>query len=95
MHGVGGASLLVLAVLMALLHPTPAAPGGGFKGAGALVRQPEVALTLALTMLYGGTALGSVVGGAAGAGLGFGNVAWAGLPFLALGLLTLRWRPQG
>jgi DHA1 family inner membrane transport protein len=46
-------------------------------------------LSLNTSMLYLGTALGSVVGGAASAPLGFGSVAWAGLPFLALGVLTL------
>lgn len=209
---IGGASLLMLAVLMWRVPSAPAVPGTGFKGTGALARQPEVALTLVLTllyftaiftpfayigpvlqalgpmspsaaaltlvavglagvagtliggwatdrlgahrtlrwqlvafmssqaalpltagvhaltvlvlviwgvsgfgmmppqqsrlaaaspanaplllslntsMLYVGTALGSVVGGAAAAGLGFDKLAWAGLPFLALGLLTL------
>jgi DHA1 family inner membrane transport protein len=46
-------------------------------------------LSLNTSMLYLGTALGAVVGGAASQSLGFGRVAWAGVPFLALGLLTL------
>jgi DHA1 family inner membrane transport protein len=46
-------------------------------------------LSLNTSMLYFGTALGSIVGGAAGASLGFGKVAWAGTPFLLLGFVTL------
>jgi len=46
-------------------------------------------LSLNTSMLYFGTALGSIVGGTASAYLGFGQIAWAGIPFLALGLLTL------
>ena len=49
-------------------------------------------LSLNTSMLYLGTALGSIVGGAAGPSLGFANVAWAGIPFLVFGLLTLRRR---
>jgi predicted MFS family arabinose efflux permease len=45
-------------------------------------------------MLYFGTALGSIVGGAASAYLGFGQIAWAGMPFLVLGFITLL-MPQG
>jgi DHA1 family inner membrane transport protein len=46
-------------------------------------------LSLNTSMLYLGTALGSIVGGAASAALGFAQLAWAGTPFLVLGLLTL------
>ena len=46
-------------------------------------------LSLNTSMLYFGTALGSIVGGATSASLGFGQIAWAGAPFLLLGLLTL------
>ena len=46
-------------------------------------------LSLNTSMLYFGTALGSIVGGAASASLGFGQIAWAGVPFLVLGFVTL------
>ena len=46
-------------------------------------------LSLNTSMLYFGTALGSIVGGAASGPLGFGQIAWAGAPFLLLGLGTL------
>jgi DHA1 family inner membrane transport protein len=46
-------------------------------------------LSLNTSMLYFGTALGSIVGGAASASLGFGHIAWAGAPFLLLGFVTL------
>ena len=46
-------------------------------------------LSLNTSMLYFGTALGSIVGGAASARLGFDHLAWAGVPFQLLGLLTL------
>jgi MFS transporter, DHA1 family, inner membrane transport protein len=46
-------------------------------------------LSLNTSMLYFGTALGSIVGGTASAHLGFGQIAWAGIPFLTLGLLTV------
>jgi DHA1 family inner membrane transport protein len=46
-------------------------------------------LSLNTSMLYFGTALGSIVGGAASGSLGFGQVAWAGVPFLLLGFVTL------
>ena len=46
-------------------------------------------LSLNTSMLYFGTALGSIVGGAASSQLGFGHLAWAGVPFQLLGLLTL------
>ena len=46
-------------------------------------------LSLNTSMLYLGTALGAIVGGLAGPVLGFGKLAWAGVPFLFLGLLLL------
>ncbi len=46
-------------------------------------------LSLNTSMLYFGTALGSIVGGAVSASLGFGQIAWAGAPFLLLGFVTL------
>jgi DHA1 family inner membrane transport protein len=46
-------------------------------------------LSLNTSMLYFGTALGSIVGGAASAYLDFGHLAWAGTPFQLLGLVTL------
>jgi DHA1 family inner membrane transport protein len=46
-------------------------------------------LSLNTSMLYFGTALGSIVGGTASGSLGFGQVAWAGAPFLLLGFVTL------
>jgi len=49
---VGWASLAMLVVLMWWLPATPAAPGASFKGSGTLLRRPEVALTLLLTLLY-------------------------------------------
>jgi MFS transporter, DHA1 family, inner membrane transport protein len=51
-------------------------------------------LSLNTSMLYFGTALGSIVGGTSSAYLGFGQIAWAGIPFLALGLMTLRVRAE-
>jgi DHA1 family inner membrane transport protein len=50
-------------------------------------------LSLNTSMLYFGTAMGSIVGGAASAYLGFGQVAWAGVPFLLLGFATV-WVPS-
>jgi MFS transporter, DHA1 family, inner membrane transport protein len=47
-------------------------------------------LSLNASMLYLGTAGGAVVGGAAlAAGLGFAQLAWAGVPFVAIGLALL------
>ena len=51
--------------------------------------QAPLLLSLNASMVYLGTALGSVVGGLAIGGLGFAQLGWSGLPFLALGLLTL------
>jgi predicted MFS family arabinose efflux permease len=54
---------------------------------------PQAPLLLSLngSMLYVGTALGAVFSGAASGALGFENLAWVGLPFAALALLTLAW----
>ncbi len=46
-------------------------------------------LSLNTSMLYFGTALGSIVGGVSSHLLGFGHIAWAGVPFLMAGFLTL------
>ena len=51
--------------------------------------QAPLLLSLNASMVYLGTALGSIVGGAASGWLGFGHVAWAGVPFLVLGFATL------
>jgi DHA1 family inner membrane transport protein len=47
--------------------------------------QAPLLLSLNTSMLYLGTALGAVVGGLAAAPLGFDRLAWAGVPFAALG----------
>jgi DHA1 family inner membrane transport protein len=57
--------------------------------ASASPKNAPLLLSLNTSMLYFGTALGSIVGGTASAYLGFGLIAWAGIPFLALGFLTL------
>jgi DHA1 family inner membrane transport protein len=44
-------------------------------------------LSLNTSMLYLGTALGAVVGGAVAARLGFAQLGWAGAPFVAAGLV--------
>jgi DHA1 family inner membrane transport protein len=51
--------------------------------------QAPLLLSLNTSMLYLGTALGAVVGGAVAARLGFVQLAWAGLPFVAIGLAIL------
>lgn len=51
--------------------------------------QAPLALSLNTSMLYGGTAIGAVVGGLAGTELGFARVAWAGLPFALAALAIL------
>jgi MFS transporter, DHA1 family, inner membrane transport protein len=43
-------------------------------------------LSLNTSMLYLGTALGAIVGGAAAARLGLAQLGWAGAPFVAIGL---------
>jgi MFS transporter, DHA1 family, inner membrane transport protein len=52
--------------------------------------QAPLLLSLNTSMLYIGTALGAVVGGAAVGLLGMASLAWAGLPFALIGLLLLR-----
>lgn len=51
--------------------------------------QAPMLLSLNTSMLYLGTAAGAVVGGAFAARLGFAQLAWAGLPFVATGLAIL------
>lgn len=51
--------------------------------------QAPMLLSLNTSMLYLGTAAGAVVGGASAARLGFAQLAWAGLPFVATGLAIL------
>ena len=51
--------------------------------------QAPVLLSLNASMLYLGTAGGAIVGGALAAGLGFAQLSWAGLPFVAAGLALL------
>jgi DHA1 family inner membrane transport protein len=46
-------------------------------------------MSLNTSMLYFGTALGAVIGGAASATIGVPNLAWAGVPFACAGLFTL------
>lgn len=57
--------------------------------AAAAPAQAPLLLSLNTSMLYFGTALGAVVGGAASTVLDFEHLAWAGLPFQVLGLLSL------
>lgn len=51
--------------------------------------QAPMLLSLNTSMLYLGTAAGAIVGGAFAARQGFAQLAWAGLPFVALGLVIL------
>lgn len=51
--------------------------------------QAPLALSLNTSMLYGGTAVGAAVGGAASATVGFAQIAWVGVPFALAGLATL------
>lgn len=51
--------------------------------------QAPMLLSLNTSMLYLGTAAGAVVGGAFAARHGFAQLAWAGLPFVASGLVIL------
>jgi len=46
-------------------------------------------LSLNGSMLYIGAALGSVFSGTLIGTLGFANLAWVGLPFVALAMMTL------
>jgi len=56
--------------------------------------QAPLLLSLNASMLYLGTALGAVVGGAATGLLGTARLAWAGLPFALVALWLLRPRSQ-
>ena len=51
--------------------------------------QAPLLLSLNTSMLYLGTAAGAIVGGALADRLGFAQLAWAGLPFVACGLAIL------
>jgi len=51
--------------------------------------QAPILLSLNTSMLYFGTALGAVVGGAASGRVGFDQLSWVGVPFAAAGLATL------
>jgi DHA1 family inner membrane transport protein len=51
--------------------------------------QAPLLLSLNTSMLYFGTALGAVVGGAAVGAIGFDKLSWVGVPFAAAGLVTL------
>lgn len=51
--------------------------------------QAPMLLSLNTSMLYLGTAAGAVVGGTFAARLGFAQLAWAGLPFVAAGFAIL------
>jgi DHA1 family inner membrane transport protein len=56
--------------------------------------QAPLLLSLNTSMLYFGTALGAVVGGAAAGAIGFDKLSWVGVPFAAAGLVTL-WMNSG
>ena len=51
--------------------------------------QAPMLMSLNTSMLYLGTAAGAIVGGAFAARHGFAQLAWAGLPFVAFGLVIL------
>ena len=51
--------------------------------------QAPVLLSLNTSMLYLGTAGGAIVGGALASGLGFAQLGWAGVPFVAAALAVL------
>ena len=60
--------------------------------------QAPVLLSLNTSMLYLGTAGGAIVGAGLASSLGFQRLSWAGLPFVAAGLVLLwlvpTWRPS-
>jgi MFS transporter, DHA1 family, inner membrane transport protein len=51
--------------------------------------QAPILLSLNTSMLYIGTAFGAAIGGPAAEWIGFDHLAWIGVPFAALGWLTL------
>jgi MFS transporter, DHA1 family, inner membrane transport protein len=51
--------------------------------------QAPLLLSLNASMLYLGTASGAIVGGALASSLGFRHLGWAGVPFVAAGLVLL------
>jgi MFS transporter, DHA1 family, inner membrane transport protein len=51
--------------------------------------QAPVLLSLNTSMLYGGTALGAALGGAASGVIGFDRLSWIGVPFALAGLAAL------
>jgi DHA1 family inner membrane transport protein len=53
--------------------------------------QAPLLLSLNTSMLYFGTAVGAMVGGAASALWGFERLGWVGVPFALAGLATLLW----
>ena len=52
-------------------------------------KQAPMLLSLNTSMLYLGTAAGAIVGGAFATRLGFAQLGWAGLPFVAFGIAIL------
>ena len=56
--------------------------------------QTPILLSLNSSMLYLGTAFGAAIGGATAASVGFGRLAWVGMPFAILGLLLLLYGPR-
>jgi len=57
--------------------------------AGMAPKQAPMLLSLNTSMLYLGTAAGAIVGGAFATRLGFAQLGWAGLPFVAFGIAIL------
>jgi DHA1 family inner membrane transport protein len=85
----GGSYASVLAILLVwgtagfgMMPPQQA------RLAAASPKNAPLLLSLNTSMLYVGTALGSIVGGTASASMGFAHIAWAGIPFLGIGFLT-------
>ena len=56
--------------------------------------QTPILLSLNSSMLYLGTAFGAAIGGAVAGSVGFGRLAWVGMPFAVLGLLLLLYGPR-
>jgi MFS transporter, DHA1 family, inner membrane transport protein len=57
--------------------------------AGLSPQQAPMLLSVNSSMLYGGTAIGAAVSGAAAPTVGFAQLSWVGLPFALIGLLLL------